>query len=197
MSISKRQLDDLPGLSNLLDEETRYMIRLLEEAQYLKGDGTGQNMLGIFPQATAASYTPAVGDTLIDLIKRDIDELVDASYPVDAVLIRASRWTDIELEKDTTGRYLLGDPNVIRRPTLWGVDILTNVNITVDQMLVGAFAFGAVIRDRGPIEVEFSNSNKDDFEKNLVSARAEVDTAIVVRRPLAFNKRTSLVIPTV
>jgi HK97 family phage major capsid protein len=55
-----------------------------------------------------------------------------------------------------------------------------------DDFLTGAFRLGAQILDRMEIEILISTENADDFEKNMVTIRAEERLAFAVYRPEAF-----------
>src|SRR5690606_16425191 len=69
MKASRQILDDAPQLRGMIDTELLYGLRLEEDSQLLNGDGTGQNLLGLIPQATAYAAPITVPDpTYIDTI---------------------------------------------------------------------------------------------------------------------------------
>jgi HK97 family phage major capsid protein len=51
--LTKQALDDAPRLQAEVDAEMRYGLALAEDAQILLGDGTGENLYGLMPQATS------------------------------------------------------------------------------------------------------------------------------------------------
>ncbi len=51
MKASRQAMDDAPALASMIDVEMRYGLDDVEERQLLAGDGTGQNLLGMMPQA--------------------------------------------------------------------------------------------------------------------------------------------------
>ena len=51
----------------------------------------------------------------------------------------------------------------------------------------GAWKLGSQYFMREGMRLETSNSNKDDFERNLVSIRAEERLALAVYRPVCFE----------
>lgn len=71
--VSDEALADVPQLYGYLQQLLRYDLKLEEEEQILKGDGTGNNLPGIMTQATTftASLSKA-GDTSIDTVRRAI-----------------------------------------------------------------------------------------------------------------------------
>ncbi|MBF4258968.1 phage major capsid protein, partial [Vibrio anguillarum] len=71
-------------------------------------------------------------------------------------------------------------------PTLWRLPVVATQSIAQNAFLTGSFNLGAQIYDRMDIEVLVSTENTDDFEKNMVTLRAEERLAFAVYRPEAF-----------
>ncbi|WP_243419599.1 phage major capsid protein [Cupriavidus alkaliphilus] len=185
---SRQILSDASQLASYIDGRLRYGLALVEESQLLNGDGTGQNLLGIIPQATAfaAPFDPAGTETGIDNIRLAMLQAALAEFPATGIVMHPSDWARIELLKDTTGRYIIGNPQGTISPTLWGQPVVATQAITVDKFLVGAFKLGAQVFDRWQARVEVATENEDDFVKNLVTILAEERLALAVYRPQAF-----------
>lgn len=184
---SRQILDDAPALRSTIDAEMRYGLEFAEEAEMLYGDGTGAHLLGIVPQATAYSAAFAVtGETAIDRIRLAMLQGVLALYPMTGSVLNPTDWTKIEMLKDGMGRYLIGDPQGNIAPRLWGLPVVSSIAMTAGTFLTGAFKYGAQIFDRMAIEVLISTENNDDFEKNMITIRAEERLALVVKRPASF-----------
>lgn len=185
---SRQILSDASQLASYIDGRLRYGLAFKEEGQLLNGDGTGQNLLGIIPQASAfaAPFDPAGTETNIDNIRLAMLQAQLAEYPPSGIVMHPSDWARIELLKDTTGRYIIGNPQGVIGPTLWGLPVVATQAITVDKFLVGAFKLGAQVFDRWQARVEVATENEDDFVKNLVTILAEERLALAVYRPEAF-----------
>lgn len=184
---SRQILDDAPALQSTIDAEMRYGLDFTEEAELLYGDGTGQHLLGLVPQATAYSAAFAVtGETAIDRIRLAMLQGVLALYPMTGTVLNPTDWTKIEMIKDGMGRYLVGDPQGNIQPRLWGLPVVASLAMNAGSFLTGAFRYGAQIFDRMAVEVLISTENADDFEKNMITIRAEERLALVVKRPAAF-----------
>lgn len=185
---SRQILSDSSQLASLIDQRLRYGLAYREEAQLLNGDGTGQNLLGIIPQATAfaAPFDPAGTETNIDNIRLAMLQAFLAEYPATGTVMHPSDWARIELLKDTTGQYVIGNPRGTLSPTLWSLPVVATQAITIDKFLVGAFRLGAQVFDRWLARVEVATENEDDFIKNLVTILAEERLALAVYRPEAF-----------
>ncbi|MDW9794393.1 phage major capsid protein [Sinorhizobium meliloti] len=186
MKASRQILDDFSQLRSIIDQRLLYGLAYVEEGQLLNGDGTGQNLHGIIPQATAyaAAFTPSAA-TAIDTLRLAQLQAALAEYPATGHVLNPTDWARIELTKDTTGRYIIGNPQGMIGPTLWGLPVVATQAIAVDKFLTGAFRLGAQLFDRWDARVEAGFVN-DDFIKNLVTILAEERLALAVYRPEAF-----------
>lgn len=187
MKASKQVLSDISQLRSIIDERLLYGLAYVEEAQLLNGDGTGQNLNGIIPQATAyaAPFDPAGTETNIDMIRLGMLQAALAEYPATGIVMHPSDWARIELLKDAGGNYIIGVPQGTINKTLWGLPVVDTQAMTIDKFLVGAFKLGAQVFDRWDARVETGYVN-DDFTKNLVTILAEERLALAVYRPEAF-----------
>lgn len=185
---SRQILSDSSQLASLIDGRLRYGLAFKEEQQLLNGDGTGQNLLGIIPQATAyaAPFDPAGTETNIDMIRLAMLQAFLAEYPATGHVMNPVDWARIELLKDTTGRYIIGNPQGSIGATLWNLPVVETQAIPVDKFLTGAFKMGAQVFDRWQARVEVATENEDDFVKNMVTILAEERLALAVYRPEAF-----------
>lgn len=196
---SRQILDDQPALRSYIDGRATYGLQFKEEQQLLSGDGTGQNILGLIPQATAfaipAGMAAVVSPTAIDRLRIAVLQVNLAEYPASGIVLNPIDWATIELTKDAEGRYIIGNPQNGTQPMLWNLPVVATQAIAQNRFLTGAFNMGAQIFDRMEIEVLLSTENVDDFERNMVTIRAEERLALADYRPEAFV--TGLVTPTV
>lgn len=184
---SKQVLEDIPQLESYIDTRLRYGLRLVEEEQLLSGDGTGQNLLGLIPQATPFDLTRRKhGDTRIDIVRRAMTQLRLSEFHPDAIVMHPTDWEDIELTKTTFGQYVWANPRGLLTPTLWGLPVLDSTSLAPGEFLVGAFSIAAQIWDRDDSTVELSTEDRDNFIKNMVTIRNEERLALTVYRPESF-----------
>ncbi|UNK78125.1 phage major capsid protein [Sphingopyxis granuli] len=104
------------------------------------------------------------------------------------VVLHPSDWAAIELLKDTTGQFIIGNPQGNLSPTLWGQPVVATQSMATGKFLTGAFQLGAQIFDRMDAMVEISTEDDQNFRKNLVTVLAEERLALAVYRPEAFVK---------
>jgi HK97 family phage major capsid protein len=184
---TRQVLDDVPLLRSYIDGRLRYGLAYTEETQLLLGDGTGQNLLGLIPQATA--YNTALntaGMQRIDIIRKAMYQVTLSEYRPSGIVLNPLDWMLIELTKDNNGNYIWANPTANNTPRLWGLPVIESLGMTAGQFLVGAFNLAAQIFDRMDAEVLLSTEDQDNFIKNLVTIRAEERLALVVYRPLSF-----------
>jgi HK97 family phage major capsid protein len=193
--ISLQMLDDVPYILSYIRGRMIYGLKLKEEDQLLNGSGTGQNLNGLYTQATA--YLAATYDALVGAGIQDIDKLrlamlqVEVAYAnATGIVLNPINWAGIELLKDTQGRYLFTNPQNTTTGRLWGRDVVSTQAMTQGRFLVGDFAGNAQILDRQDANVAISYENKDNFERNMATIRVEERLALADYRPEAFVKGT-------
>ncbi len=184
---SRQILDDAPGLASYINARGTYGLKFVEEGQLLNGDGTGQNLHGILPQASAfaPAFTPE-NETAIDRLRLAILQVILAEYPASGFVLHPTDWTKIELTKDLGGNYIVGNAQSPIGPSLWNLPVVQTQAISAGKFLTGAFNLGAQIFDRMGVEVLLSSENDKDFENNMFTIRIEERLALAVYRPEAF-----------
>lgn len=193
---SKQILDDAAQLRSYVDARLRWGLKDEEEAQLLLGAGTGGDLHGIYPQATAYAAPLTIADaTRVDQLRLMMLQASLAEFPPTGIVLHTSDFTAMTLQKDTQGRYLFGDPQGVTTPRLWGLPIVETTRMALGTALVGSFAIGAQIFDRENINVEISTEDRDNFVRNLVTLRCEERLGLAVFRPEAFIKATLIALP--
>lgn len=184
---SMEALQDFPRLQGEIDTEGMEMLKQVEEDQLIAGDGTGVNLLGLIPQATAYNTGLNVsGDTAVDKIRHAILQVRMSFYGATGIVLNPQDWHDIELLKDNDNAYLFSSVTTGAQPRLWGLPVVECDALGAGEFMVGAFATAATIYDRMQAAMFISTENEDDFIKNMVSIVLEERLALTVKRPLAF-----------
>ncbi|MEH3090759.1 MAG: phage major capsid protein [Agrobacterium cavarae] len=187
--LSIQMLQDVDGLISYLDLRGTTGLKLVEEQQLLFGNGNGQNLLGLMPQATAFDNTLRKGgDTRVDTIRRAIQQVRRAEYKASGIIMHPDDLAELELTKDEHGDYIIVDPVEGGQGRIWRLPIADTTAMPAGQFLVGALDTAAQVFDRQQVVFEVSTSNVDDFEKNLATARIEERLALAVYRPESLVK---------
>lgn len=196
MKASKQILADFKALQSMIDRMLRVGLKKIEEDQILKGSGTGNNLDGIYTQATSYSAPIVVSSpTKIDTLRLMLLQVEIAGeelFSPNGIVLHPSDWAAIELTKDDNSRYLFANPQSLAQPSLWGRSVVPTTAMTEDTALVGDFAVGAQLFDREEISVVLATQNEDDFVRNMITILCEERLALAVYYPDAFVKNTNL-----
>lgn len=184
---SKQVLSDIPLLQSYINGRAIYGLKYVEESQILAGDGTGQNLLGLIPQATAFNETlRKAGDTKIDVLRRAILQVRIAEYRASAIVLNPVDWADMELAKDSTGQYLWVNVQSGGTPQMWRLPVVDTNAMPEGEFMVGAFNIAAQVFDREDANVQVSTEDGNNFTTNMVTIRAEERLGLAVYRPQSF-----------
>ena len=187
MRASVQVLADVPGLQSMIDARLRYGLAFKEEVQLLNGSGTGQNLSGLVTNATAYAAPGglvAVGG--LEILRLMILQTALSEYPANGIVMNPIDMAGLELLKDTTGRYIIGNAQGTMNKVLWGLPVVETQAMTVDKAMVGAFDMAAQIFDRQDATVEVSTEDANNFTENKVTIRAEERLALAIYRPEAL-----------
>lgn len=185
-------LSDEPQLRSIIDNELLYGLRLAEDEQILKGDGVGENLLGILNSGIqdynwSAGATAPVADTKADAIRRAATLAYLAYYEPSGVVLHPNDWEDIELTKNSQGTYLMAvSIQMGGEARLWRMPVVDTPAMPEGRALVGAFGSGAQIYDREQASIRISEQHADFFVRNAIVVLAEQRLALAVKRPESF-----------
>lgn len=166
---TKETLQDIPGFMAELQTDVVDAIDIKEEEKLLNGDGTGDDPLGVIPQATTYVLTTIKTKNAnnFDAIKAAFTQLTTLNYRPNICFINPIDSANMELTKASDGHYLL--------PPFSTADgtVISNVRVqAVNQIPVGKFLLGDFskfyIKDYVGLEVVLGYEN-DDFSKGLVT----------------------------
>ena len=101
-------------------------------------------------------------------------------------------WYDVDVRKvgSSDDRYVVGNPREMSVARLWGIPVVVTNSLTSGQVVVGNFGLGAEIKDRQAASVELSLEDSTNFQKNMVTIRAEERIALCVYRTESFISAT-------
>jgi HK97 family phage major capsid protein len=192
IKISKQLAADSPALTAYINQRMVYGVNLKVENQIIAGTGVAPQISGLSKAGnfTAHGYTAAALGAVnakLELIRRAIADCWAADYPADVIMLNPLDWALIELMKDSQNRYLVGDPSNANQPVLWGVPVVISNAIVADTFFVGALGMACTFYNREGVTVELSDSDSDNFTKNLITVRAERRCALAVERPAAIR----------
>jgi HK97 family phage major capsid protein len=196
LKISKQLAQDNASLAAYINFRLIYGCNLRVENQIVNGTGVAPNMSG-FTKAgnfTAHGYTAAALIALglsatnrFDLIGKMIGDCAIADFPADVIVLNPADWWTMRLTKDSQGRYILGDPGMDIGASLFGLPVVASNAVTADNVMVANLAQAATFYKRDEVVVEMSDSDTDNFQRNLITVRAERRAMLAVERPAAVR----------
>jgi HK97 family phage major capsid protein len=180
---SRQVLSDAPMLERYLSDRLLYGMKLEEEDELLNGTNAAGQLNGLITQATTFTGG-ATNQTALDTIAKSIGQLAASEYSPSAIVLHPGDWfsSSFVLAKDTTGRYLLGDPHSVTAAALWGIPCVITNSITQGQFLTLDAPRAGFIADREVATVRISEHHSDFWVRNLVAILCELRVALVVER---------------
>ena len=184
---SDEYVEDYPFLASAVNGRLLYYLALKEQNE-LTSDLLGTSGLQVGDVVK--------GNTVNDLAERILGAIADvqeeSGFAADVIVMHPSTWFKLRTAKDSNGQYygggFFGAQNI---PNLWGTPVCVTTAVTADQIVVGAFKTCGSVVSKGGVSVEMTNSDQDDFVKNLMTIRAEERLALAVRRPAGFKLLTA------
>ena len=196
IKISKQLAADAPALAAYVNTRMRYGVNQKVDTQLVVGDGAAPNISGTYDTGnfTAHGYSnaaiAAISTTFkkLVLIRKVIADLYAAGYPADAIVLNPADWATIEIELFTTAAgqtlYSVNDAGQAR---LFGLPVIQAIGMAADTFQVGRFSEAYMIYNREGVVVEMSDSDSDNFTKNLITLRAERRLALATEKPAAVR----------
>ena len=183
---SEEYINDYPFLASATNGRLLYELGLVEQNK-LVTDLLATS--GIQTGTYAANATAA--DIADAILQAAMDVQNGSGFAADAIMINPADWYKLRIAKDGENRYygggFFGAQSI---PDLWGIPVCVTTAVAANTIVIGAFkACGSVVQNGG-VGVEATNTNEDDFVKNLMTIRAEERLALAVRRPAGFKLLT-------
>lgn len=190
--VTKQLAEDAPALSAYINTRMMYGLNRRIEKQLLVGDGSGQNLSGIFTTGnyTAHGFTednmPA-NSTVLDLIRRCASTMRKSGYTPNVVFLNPMDFDTLRGMKDNNGNYLMGSPlqaGTDIRP--WGLRVVESPEVTEGKFMVADTIMGATVYERSAPVIEMFEQDANNVTKNLYTIRCECRMAFAVESANCF-----------
>lgn len=200
--VSDEMTEDAAFMVSIIRSQLLQRLAIVEEDQLLNGSGTAPNLRGLLNRSGIQTYaTPATSTPkkTLDGIFHAIQMVRNTSFiPADGIVMNPTDYENVRLGTDGQTQYYGGGPftgaygndGFAMQPGLWTLPTVVTPAIAAGTVLVGAFNTGAQLFRKGGVRLESTNSNEDDFKRNLVAMRAEERVALAVYYPTSFVKVT-------
>ncbi|MCP5010964.1 MAG: phage major capsid protein, partial [Aestuariibacter sp.] len=187
LKMSRQVMTDNAALVGFTQQRASYGLELKIEDALLNGDGTSGKMSGLLDTGNFTAFTPTALDTAVDSLRKAKLALEAANYQCGLFILNPTDVSAIELLKDTDEAYLVGKPIEGGLTSLWGVPVYATTAITAGTFVALDAAQAVSLHLREDTVIEFSDSDDDNFTKNLVTMRVEARLGFGVHLPLGVR----------
>nr|DAU05873.1 MAG TPA: major capsid protein [Caudoviricetes sp.] len=182
--ISEDMMDDLSWVIGEINDAAQYDLKLQEESQLLSGNGSENNLTGLFNRGIQTMDKDALSDA-DRLSKAALQITTTTNFQADAYVMNPLDFWKLTIAKDANGNYL----NLTDGAKLWNIPTVATAAITEGTALVGAFKSAKVLR-KGGLVVKMTDSDTDDFLHFKQKCRVSERLGLQVKYPKAFVKVT-------
>jgi HK97 family phage major capsid protein len=206
LKVSDEMLEDASQTRAYIDGRLSLFVAIEQERQIVRGAGTN-DLVGIMDSTRGINIYAggtAAGNKAVQLFKAMNGQRGSALIEPDWFVIHPTDYQDLRLLTDTAGQFFGGGPFQGPYGNGRNMDQSTQITQATDYIwqkpvvvstccggagtaLIGTSS-AAQLFNRSGLTVEATNSNEDDFLKNLVAIRAEKRQALAVYRPTAFTE---------
>lgn len=181
-------IQDVPQLQSTINNELLYGLGLVEDEQILRGDGLGENLLGVLNTPGIQNYVAGGGELKADSLRKAQTLSVIANFPSTGYVLHPNDWEDIELDKGTTNDHyrIVTSIAVGAEQRVWRLPVVETPAMNEGIFLSGAFGTGAQLYDRQAANVRIAEQHSDFFVRNAVVILVEERLGLAVKRPESF-----------
>ena len=185
---SDEYISDYPFLASAINGRLLYQLGLVEQTKLVTDLLNTSGIQSDSTSWTSGSDATAIADLILEA---SMDVQQSSGFAADAVVINPADYYTLRIGKDGDDRYYgggyFGEQSI---PNLWGTQVCVTTAVSAGTIIVGAFKTCGSVVQKGGVRVEATNSDQDDFVKNLMTIRAEERLALAVRRPAGFKVLT-------
>ncbi len=194
IKITRQLMDDAPALAAYVNARLVYGVNRRVETQLVAGNGTAPNIGGLLKSGnyTVHAYSDAMLGTGLKrhkLLKMVISDLKASGFAANAILLNPADYLQFEMDllNEVASAVSVADITLGFRPMLFGVPVVESIGVTADTFAILDTAQAGRIYDRQDVLIEMSESDSDNFTKNLITVRAERRLALAVDQPGAIR----------
>ena len=201
LNVTDEMLSDFEQAQSFVNGRLSYMVQSLEDQQLLSGSGSSQ-ITGILNTTGIQTISGAVNTVDAFLKAKSYVEGANGAgfATADAYVINSLDWLSIRLTKDSNGQYLFGGPGYSpygvggysNVGNMWGIPVVSTVNISQGTALTGSFRMGAQIFRKQGLVMKTTNAHASNFIANIVTILAEQRMGFPVYLPNKFCAITAI-----
>lgn len=186
--VTKQVMDDAPMLSSYIDNRMGYGVRLRLENQIINGNGTAPNISGILDAGNSTAVAVGTADNAFDYTNKLKYAVIGADFVPDFYFVNPADWSAMEIIKRGAGdAAYVGAGGAISyvnnglEARLWGLPVVASNSVPAGTVIAGS-RDAMMLWTRQGVTIDVSESDADNFQKNLLTVRAEMRAAFTVFR---------------
>ena len=186
--MTRQILSDEPRLQAFIQNRLLWSVRDRVQNQFLNGNGQGQNLLGlvnwpnVLNRVKPSSLQPQLDAIL--MAKTDVIVATKGMYMPTYFLINPADFEEVQLTKDTLGRYIYGGPQSPAVSTTWGMTPVSHPLFAAGCPIVADMrAFEGYIRE--DVTLSVTDSHLGHFTQGILDFLASGRVACAVTPPTA------------
>jgi hypothetical protein len=186
------QLEDVPGIADLLNQRLTYMLKARLDTAILTGSGSTPALMGTL--SLASLQTQALGsDSIPDAVYKAMTLVRATGFAEPSVcFFHPNDWQTVRLLTTADGIYIFGSPQEPGVDRIWGVPVCQTTAETENTAVVGDYrGYSALYVKRG-IGFSVTNSHSTDFIYGKQAIRADMRCSMVHFRDTAFCEVTGI-----
>jgi HK97 family phage major capsid protein len=190
--VPEEMIEDIDYLTTFLTNIGTQETIKVEDAQIIYGDGTGQNLSGLFTNATAFAAGAAVigaSSNRYDVLRAARLQLRKAQRVPSFALVSPFDYFMLTSVKDTTNNYVLQGGGNGLIPNIDGVPIIETTAVTDGDFLMGD-RNAAEIDFRTNLSIRFFEQDQNNAIQNMVTIVIEERLALPIYYTSGFVKGT-------
>lgn len=180
LKISKQVLSDAPQTVDFIAARLINGLESKIEDGILNGDGTSSALSGLLDTGNFTAHSPAGGSDGIENLRAAKADLQAADFNCNLFILNPADAEAIDLIQDTTGQFVYGSPRGADGTEIWGVPVFVSTHLTAGQFVALDTQQAATVHTREDALITLSNSDDDNFTKNLATMICEARLGFAV-----------------
>lgn len=182
---SDEYIDDYGYLASAINGRLLYQLNLVRQNKVIT-DLLGTSGIQTIGATTAVTRTATdIADEIANAIA---DTVTYSGRPANAIIMTPDIWKLLRIGKNADKDYYGGGYfAALHGENIWNLPIVLSNQLTANHVVVGAFdTCASLVTKAEGVTIEATNTDQDDFIKNLMTVRAEVREKLAVRIPAGF-----------
>ena len=191
LPVSDEQIEDVPGITEYLNQRLSYMVKARFEGQLIAGNGTAPNIRGMINVSGVNTQAKSTDDTFTAIYKGITKIRVNGQTEPNLILMHPNDWQDIRVLQASTGQFIFENPALAGDKTLFGIPVILSTAVTENTAVLLDSFYNMALMRRG-VDVQFSNSHASYFIQGVQAVRADMRGGFACLRPKSICTVTGI-----